>query len=236
MKKVVSLIIVVAGLLTVLCACSSSFDVVPAYGEIITDCEGIYILPVEVIGDGKEMKIRALWQNDTDATVVFGNAFSIEYKDGDEWVDVPFDLAVTEEACMLFARQGAEKIYDVGAANLSREGTYRLSATFTVHENIDTVSQGKCSIEFDVTSSLGRKKYAVTVEDEYDGLLEPLEQKYKAGDRVVIKTHLVMDADIDVYVNGQEIEGTLIKGADGRSSHREHYFIMPESDVFIVID
>ncbi len=79
-------------------------------------------------------------------------------------------------------------------------------------------------------------RYKLTVDDR-DGLLyEQPDQKYYADDQVVIKTHILFDADIQCYVNGKSIgKQTAVKTGD-EYTHWEYYFEMPAEDVTVTFE
>jgi hypothetical protein len=78
-----------------------------------------------------------------------------------------------------------------------------------------------------------RKSYLVTIEKGVHLLYESLPEKIVAGEKVSIKTNILMDADCLVYVNDVLIEQTLL---DEITEYWLYEFIMPESDVTIVIE
>ncbi len=88
--------------------------------------------------------------------------------------------------------------------------------------------------EGDVTLLLSTSpKFSATVEDKSDLLFEPLKNEYMAGEKVTVKTHILYDAGINVYVNGESLGREEAIEVDGRYSHWEYYFTMPYEDVTI---
>lgn len=77
------------------------------------------------------------------------------------------------------------------------------------------------------------KSYLLNIEKGAHLLYENLPEKIEAGKTVSIKTNILMDADCLVYVNGVLIEETLL---DEITDYWLYEFIMPESDVTIIID
>ena len=75
--------------------------------------------------------------------------------------------------------------------------------------------------------------YLLTIEKGLNLLYENLPEKAVAGEKVSIKTNILIDADCLVYVNGVLIEETLL---DEITDYWLYEFIMPESDVTIIID
>ncbi|MBO5262364.1 MAG: hypothetical protein J6B45_04895 [Clostridia bacterium] len=72
-------------------------------------------------------------------------------------------------------------------------------------------------------------EYALTVEEEHKGLLyEPLKKSYKAGEKVIVKTHILMDASVVVKLNGESVgPQKSVKDENGRFIYNEQEFIMP---------
>ncbi len=63
-----------------------------------------------------------------------------------------------------------------------------------------------------------------------DMLYEEPAKRYNAGDTVVIKTHIVMDADIECFLNGESIGIQTPIMTDGKYTHWEFTFVMPSED------
>ncbi|MBE6673787.1 MAG: hypothetical protein E7596_01625 [Ruminococcaceae bacterium] len=79
-------------------------------------------------------------------------------------------------------------------------------------------------------------KYKLTVEDEYHMLIEELSCYYDEGDTVIVKTGLVMDANVVVELNGARSQNHFIaKDENGRYSHTEWEFVMPAKDSILEI-
>ena len=61
-------------------------------------------------------------------------------------------------------------------------------------------------------------------------------RKYKEGEQVVVKTNIILDMSLTVYVNGKSIgTGKAIKTGD-EYTHWEYYFTMPSEDVTITFE
>ncbi len=79
-------------------------------------------------------------------------------------------------------------------------------------------------------------KYKLTVVDEYDMFIGELSSYYAAGDTVVVKTGLVMDANVVVELNGAKPQKHFTaKDENGRYSHTEWEFVMPAKDSVLEI-
>ena len=72
--------------------------------------------------------------------------------------------------------------------------------------------------------------FKVTVKGDTDVLFEDLKPTYQQGAFIVIKTHVIIDADIEIYVDGVKIPQTYYD-----SDRWEYSFTMPAKDVEIEI-
>ena len=79
------------------------------------------------------------------------------------------------------------------------------------------------------------KSYKVTVENE-EYLYERLERRYKAGDQVVVKCHMMTDVSLIVYMNGESLGQEKAIKIDGVYTHWEYYFTMPSEDVTLTFE
>lgn len=72
-------------------------------------------------------------------------------------------------------------------------------------------------------------EYALTVEDKYNSLYEPLKKSYKPGETVLVKTHLVMDVATIVELNGEKsIKIRTVQDENGHYIYNEYEFVMPQ--------
>lgn len=74
--------------------------------------------------------------------------------------------------------------------------------------------------------------YAVTVTGDTLHLAEPLSPFYKAGDVVCVKSHLIVDASIHVFVNNVEVES---KRSESGMEYSVYEFVMPAEDITVHI-
>lgn len=237
MKKTLSLVLALITLLFCLVGCDDSKDIVLTDEDIHTDYAGVYLTLSSVDDSGEHKKLNAVWHNETVKTVTYGNWFVIERKDGEEWKDVSIaDVQFTEEAYVLEANKTNEKSYTTKFADISKEGTYRVRTEFNVQESDGTSKRGITWIEFEIKAASDIKSYSVTVEGGDEYLYENLSREYKEGERVVIKTHILTDVSLIVYMNGESLGSeTAIKTGD-RYTHWEYYFTMPGEDVTLTFE
>lgn len=237
MKKTLSLVLALITLLFCLVGCNNSKEIVLTDEDIHTDYAGVYLTLSSVDTSGEHKKLNAVWHNETTNTITYGNWFVIEKKDGDNWTDVSTaDVSFTEEAYIVEPNKTSEKSYTTKFADIFKEGTYRVRTEFYVQESDATSKRGSTWIEFEVKPAGSVKSYSVTVEGGDEFLYENLNRKYKQGEQVVIKTNIILDMSLTVYVNGESIgTGKAIKTGD-EYTHWEYYFTMPNEDVTITFE
>ncbi len=78
-------------------------------------------------------------------------------------------------------------------------------------------------------------RFELTVEGERDLLYESPEGRYDPDTEIVIKTHIVYDADVECFVNGKSIGTQTTIMTDGEYTHWEFYFTMPAEDVVVTL-
>lgn len=64
-------------------------------------------------------------------------------------------------------------------------------------------------------------------------IIEPLAESYGAGTLVTVKTHILLDTDLHLYVNGAYICDQTAIAENGEYTHWEFTFTMPDHDVTI---
>ena len=100
-----------------------------------TEYPGIYLTidKIEINSSGN-MIFRTTWHNSTDKQAMYGNPFAIQYKGNNGWeaVDKTEDRVFTTEGILLHPNSDRSKIYNADYYDLSRAGTYRLIASFSV--------------------------------------------------------------------------------------------------------
>ncbi len=199
-----------------------------------TDYAGVYLTLSSLEGEGDYKMLNAVWHNETNQEIVYGNEYQIEILEDNEWESVlTGELIVTSIAHILEANDSREKTYSTELFDLSKEGTYRLRCNFSLSVGDGTLYS--TWIEFEIKDKFNIKSYSVTVEDD-EFLYEKLNDKYKEGEQVVVKTEILLDASITVYVNGESIGmGQAIETGD-EYTHWEYYFTMPSEDVVIRLE
>lgn len=80
------------------------------------------------------------------------------------------------------------------------------------------------------------KKYQLTVIDPSNLLIEPLKDSYKAGETVTVKVHILMDADIVAYLDGQDLGKYEVIEIDDVYTNWEFYFTMPDHDATLTFE
>ncbi len=84
-------------------------------------------------------------------------------------------------------------------------------------------------------ASCRSEHYRLTVDDPYTLLHEQPEKEYRAGEHVTIKTGIVIDADVECFVNGESIGKQTVAMTGDKYTHWEFYFEMPAEDVTLTI-
>ena len=233
MKKTLSLVLALITLLFCLVGCDNSKDIVLTDEDIHTDYAGVYLTLSSVDDSGEHKKLNAVWHNETFKEVTYGEGYKIEYLEDGEWKSVlKGEHIVISIAHLLKAKDTKEKSYSTELFDLSKEGTYRLISDFSLGDG----KMYNTWVTFEVKDSNNVKSYSVTVEDGDEFLYENLNRKYKEGEQVVVKTNIILDMSLTVYVNGKSIgTGKAIKTGD-EYTHWEYYFTMPSEDVTITFE
>ena len=77
------------------------------------------------------------------------------------------------------------------------------------------------------------EKYSLTAGEGADFLLEPLPAEARAGERILFRTDILMDADIVAYLNGERLPAYTPVQEDGDFVAWEFGFTMPAEDAVI---
>ena len=68
--------------------------------------------------------LNLIWHNDTSEEMIFGEMYTIEYKDGNEWKDVSVgDIFFNEIANLLGPKSEINKSYTTEQFDISKDGT-----------------------------------------------------------------------------------------------------------------
>ena len=105
-------------------------------------------------------------------------------------------------------------VYKSGRFYSLQQAYYQLLVT---HDNLLALRDRYCPI----VDGDSDAEYSLTVYDSDGYLVEPLQERYRAGERVTVKTTVIFDAGIYAYLDGVSLEGTWV------TDHNEFYFVMP---------
>lgn len=104
--------------------------------ESTSDLPGLSLVMRDAELSGNAPYITVDWVNRSSETVDFGEFFNLQYKDGGEWVEIDLseNRVFTTIGYMIRPGQSFEQIYRLSHFDLSRPGTYRLSAECSVQK------------------------------------------------------------------------------------------------------
>ena len=233
MKKTLSLVLAIITLLFCLVGCNNSKEIVLTDEDVHTDYTGVYLTLSSVDDSGEHKKLNAVWNNETFKEVTYGEGYKIEYLEDSEWKSVlKGEHIVSSIANLLKAKGTNEKSYSTELFDLSKEGTYRLISDFSLGDG----KTYNTWVTFEVKDSSDVKSYSVTVEGGDEFLYENLSRKYKEGEQVVVKTNIILDMSLTVYVNGKSLGSEKAIKTGDRYTHWEYYFTMPSENVTITFE
>ena len=212
----------------VVVACSEDGNIIIPTGDYHTEYEGVYITLQSVDVSEDSSKLNVTWHNETDYKVVYTLPYQIEYKNGDEWIniqtaDVNYDYTENE----IGAKTHKKQEYSTAGFDVSKTGVYRLrtSCVILTEENLT------CNlwVEFTVKNLSQVKSRKLTAELD-DWLCAGLKKDYKAGEKVVVKIALAHDINVTLYINGK----LLHKGPwESGQNYWQYTFTMPNEDVVL---
>ena len=123
--------------------------IVPGTASMYTDYDGVYlsVTSIDTNDDGYKV-FNIVWHNETAQDITYGEMYSIEYKDGDEWKYVvnPEDIYFLTIEHLLRPYSTEVKSYSSLRFDLSKSGTYRLCSHFSNGDG----NRYKTWIEFEV--------------------------------------------------------------------------------------
>lgn len=142
--------------------------------NVFTDFEGVYLTvkSIETADNGNKI-LNLIWRNDTSEEMIFGEMYTIEYKDGNEWKDVSEgEIYFNEIANLLGSKSEINKSYTTEQFDISKNGTYRLISGF----NDSKGNKYSTCVQFNVTTKTN-EKYA-DVNNENAVYIDELREKY----------------------------------------------------------
>lgn len=266
MKKLIIVLISVILLLALTsCDFNSVFDEIVTddnfdfkIGEPFSSLDEVYISVNSVTETDGVKVINLEWHNDTDGTLFYVRAYTVEYYGGGEWQDVRLtDFEYEKQEQRISPHSIAAESYSTEWFDLSREGKYRLVSQFYLHKKDGAIS-GEIGVEFYISAETHetlppieeptvKETCETTIPDETeiadqpaDGkfalevvgaecLYEPLEQRYEPGAKVTVK----IDRHIGT-VGSNTGFFAVIDGKQAEIKWTDEYqyfeFIMPESN------
>ena len=109
-------------------------NILSVVDNVHTDYEGVYMtLTSKSVSDSGDMTFRVAWHNDTKKEITFGAHYTIEYKNGNEWISVDTEkerywMAI---AYLIQPNGGTHEItYSAKGFDLSKTGRYRVISDF----------------------------------------------------------------------------------------------------------
>lgn len=78
--------------------------------------------------------------------------------------------------------------------------------------------------------------YRLTVQDPHRYIIENLQESYKAGDKVTVKTEILHDASIVAFLDGVSLGAEKPVKTGNNYTHWEFYFVMPAHDSVLSLE
>ena len=105
--------------------------------ELFTEYEGVYISIKSIdTNAGGHTVFNVVWHNETNEEVQFGDPYSIQRKEGDEWVNTSStELIFLTHARILNPDSTVYKSYSTQRFDISQSGTYRLKVSFDIKKS-----------------------------------------------------------------------------------------------------
>lgn len=97
------------------------------------------------------------------------------------------------------------------------------------HENLLTVRE---NYQGDSFEEFEENEYKLTVQDPRGYIIEALQETYKAGEKVTVKTEVLFDVDMIAYLDGVSL-GRQTAVLEDDEYHWEFYFVMPAHDAVL---
>ncbi len=118
-------------------------------GECHTDFEGVNIKITDVLWNKDSIELEVDWINDTDYEVLYGDSYSIEFKDGSEWVSAQKtdELYFNTIGYILKAKKTQQKVYNLtDSFDISKAGTYRFKTDCYIYNNGKNEKTTECNL------------------------------------------------------------------------------------------
>ena len=152
---------------------TSNSGIVPDAASIHTEYDGVYLSVESIDTKADENKVfNIVWHNETPQEIIYGDSYSIEYKDGEEWKDVSKEELIFHAiGYLLMPNSTREKSYSTQRFDLSKNGTYRLRCGFSVNDHSEYIEYNTW-IEFEMegaVSDMGAEgeQSAPAIENDY---------------------------------------------------------------------
>lgn len=228
MKKWLAVLLSICAALIACTSCAIGNNVIVPTYHYHTDHTGVYILVDAVDNTGESAVLQVEWHNETAYEVVYAMPYQIEYKDGDEWINIQTeDLNYSYEEITIAPQSIAMEEYSTAGFDLSKMGTYRLRTKCTI---LTDEAQGCVLwVEFEMKNSLQVESHKVTAELD-DWLYEGLNKRYKTGENVVVKIGIAHDIGFSLYINGKALQRDPWESGQ---KYWQYTFTMPNEDVVL---
>lgn len=168
MKKFVAVILLIA-VFFVVAGCAENQAVLKdpqlgplnmTAGKAYTDYPGmeIRVLDLQYSKEEGKTELIVLWDNRTDYNVIYGEAYTVERQDGEQWVSCAMqdELYFNEIANELKSGSTYQKTYNLTYSyNIFDRGNYRIQAECFVHEGEDRAVKCVMTAEFTVGDTQG---------------------------------------------------------------------------------
>ena len=138
MKKFLTIILSMLCLFMGVCiaSCSEGGKAIIPTGNYHTDCEGVYLTIESIDNTGEDTKLNVEWHNETNYDVVYTLPYLIEYKNGEEWVNIQTEDSNYAYSEIAIAPQSTKiQVYSTAGFDVSKMGTYRLRVNCEVMTN-----------------------------------------------------------------------------------------------------
>lgn len=142
MTKIKSLAIVLLVSLCLICvtACNNSDNNRGASSDL-AEAGGVSIILNDSVYSNDKKSIKAVWQNNSDYKIMFGEYFSVEKQTNGEWSEFKpsAEMAFYDIGYTLKSGASGEHTYDLSKYDFTEAGSYRISAEYSYEsENSDT--------------------------------------------------------------------------------------------------